>query len=252
MNEVKRCGIYSFPKSGNTWMRELLRAIFDISDSTSDSIPDIYEKGVNGKTVIADDGQKWMFYKSHSKNEVTKYKEQQIKNDLIIYIVRNPYDVFCSQLNYVLRGFEKNKGRLIVTCESVDEAKEKGVIDDYFSAFSVYGTLDPYFWDAGNWIENVSYWLKRADESKNVIVIRYEDMVSDIVTALKPITEALGVDEEKITSAFKLADSRTNDGGKFFWKKSSGTYRRYLNKRSIEKFKIFHSDIIETLGYTDL
>lgn len=249
MSDVKRCGIYSFPKSGNTWMRELIRALFEIEESTSTAIPDIYENGIDGKVVLSNSGQQWKFYKSHSKNEVVTYQNNSVVNDLIIYIVRNPYDVFCSQLNYVLRGFEKNKGRMILTCKSVDEAADLGVIEEYFSAFTVYGTLDPYFWDAGNWKENVSNWLDKASKDERVIIIRYEDMVENIFKALAPVTQRLGLSSDKINSAFQLADTRTNDGGKFFWKKSSGTYKSYLLEKNINNFKKYHSDILEPLGY---
>ena len=78
MSDIKRCGIYSFPKSGNTWMRELIRALFEIDEPTSTAIPDIYENGVDGKVVLSNSGQQWKFYKSHSKSEVVSHQITQL------------------------------------------------------------------------------------------------------------------------------------------------------------------------------
>ncbi|NDV91704.1 hypothetical protein GTH32_10965 [Alteromonas sp. 345S023] len=250
MKEINRCGVYSFPKSGNTWMREILRAAFGDTGDTSVSIPDIYEKGINGNPLRADDGRIWSIYKSHSKNEVTKYRDEDFENDFIIYIVRNPYDVFCSQLNYLLRGFERNRGGILVSTSDVDTAKSQGMIPDLFSAFCVYGTLDPYFRDSGNYIENVSNWIKVKNENPDrVLFVKYEDMIQDFEAALTPVFTKLGLDSNKALAAKNLAEQRTNDGGKFFWKKKVNTYKEYLSDDDVLKFKRYHGAVMEELGY---
>ena len=231
-------------------MREILRAIFEAEDKTSDVIPDIYEKGVNGQQLKADDGQVWSFYKSHSKNEVKRNSGVEFENDFIIYIVRRPHDVFCSQLNYLLRRFEKNRGGILLSAESVDSAQQQGMISDLFSAFCVYGTLDPYFIDAGNYVENVTNWLEiQNKEPERVMFIKYEDMTRDIVEALSPLADKLGISRKRLENAAKLAEQRTNDGGKFFWKKQSETYKEYLSPTDIAKFAHYHGELLNRLGY---
>ena len=118
----------------------------------------------------------------------------------------------------MLRGFERNHGGILISTRDVDAAKSQGMISDLFSAFCVYGTLDPYFRDAGNYIENVSNWLKiKNEEPDRVLFVKYEDMVHDFEAALTPVFTKLGLSSDKALAAKDLAEQRTNDGGKFFW-----------------------------------
>ena len=248
----KRCGIYSFPKSGNTWMREIIRGVFDQTGDTNDIVPDVYQKGIDGKVMENSKGEQWVFYKSHSQKELTRYQGDAVKNDLIIYITRNPFDVFCSQLNYLLRGFDPGKGGIQLASESIDEAKESGLVSDYFSSFLVFGTLMPFFKDAGSWMSNVEYWTQKAQKNDNIIVVKYEDMVGDIEKAMKPVLQALGMPNSCLEKAINTAQSRTNDGGKFFWKKQVGTFREYLDAPQVDKFQSSYPQVMSGARYNHI
>lgn len=39
---IKTFGIYSIPKSGNTWIREIIRGLFETNIETKKAVPDIY------------------------------------------------------------------------------------------------------------------------------------------------------------------------------------------------------------------
>lgn len=250
-NKIKRCGIYSFPKSGNTWMREIIRGVFKVGDNIREVVPDVYQGGIDGLILNNHKKEQWRFYKSHSAKELVKYQGNVVKNDMVIYILRNPFDVFCSQLNYLLRGFSKNNGGIQLGCASIDEAKQNGMINDFFSAFLVYGTLMPFFQDAGSWMENVRYWIKKSRAVNNVIVVKYEDMIKQVDVAMLPVLEHIGMDLGCLSEAMDLAATRTNDGGKFFWKKKEGTYRDYLENEQIKRFLTLHSQIIQMCGYSN-
>lgn len=146
----------------------------------------IYIDGIDGEVLINSSGEKWRFYKSHSAEEIVRFKGIDIFNDLIIYIIRNPLDVFCSYLNYLF-NFAPHRGGIQLYCESIDQAKKDGLIDEFFSAFKVYGTLNPYFYDTKSWMENVEYWLNRSANSEQIIVVRYEDLVENIYETMNPI-----------------------------------------------------------------
>ena len=68
-------------------------------------------------------------------------------NDLVLYIVRHPLDVFLSQLNYVSANVTANPN-IMLPCNSVEDVIARGDLDLYFGAFSVFGTLQPGFADA--------------------------------------------------------------------------------------------------------
>jgi len=249
--KTRRCGIYSFPKSGNTWMREVIRGLFRANENINDVVPDIYEKGLTGQTLINNRNERWCFYKSHSAKELINYQGTAVTNDLIIYIIRNPLDVFCSQLNYLLKGFSPTRGGMQLGCTSIDEAKNEGLINDFFSAFIVFGTLMPYFHDAGSWMENARFWIEKSNNSDKVIVVKYENMIRQFDESMQPFLFKIGKNQADLRTARELADKRTNDGGKFFWKKKEGTFNEYLTKEQINKFISFHSSILELTDYQD-
>lgn len=244
----KRCGVYSFPKSGNTWMRFVITALFN-EKRAIEVVPDIYEHGVNGRPVRTEEGEEWLFYKSHSQKIVERWDGTKIRNDLIIYIMRNPLDVFCSQLNYLLNNFDPERGGLEVGCASVDKARENGLINEYFSAFTVFGTLMPKFLEAGSWMSNTRYWTGAASNNRNIILIRYEKLLENFEEEMEPILDYFGFGESDAMNALKVSNNRTNDGGKFYWKKKQGTYKEYLTETQVSRFVELHRDILSFTGY---
>lgn len=247
--ELQRCGVYSFPKSGNTWMREIIRALFQVDKDIMEVVPDIYRHGVNGLRLTAPNGETWSYYKSHAAHELQYHGGAPVANAFILYMLRNPMDVFCSQLNFLLRKYDPTRGGIQIPCESLEEACQTGLLDDFFSSFVVYGTLMPFFVETRSWMENARLWLEKARESDKICVIRYEDMLKDAQVALKPMLDRFGFSDEDLTRALHTAEQRTNDGGQFFWKKKAGTYKQYLNAGHVEKFLRHHGDVVIMAGY---
>jgi len=232
-------------------MREIIRGLFKVNENVKEVVPDIYQDGINGLVLKNTKNEAWRFYKSHSAKELLNYQGNTVSNDLIIYIVRNPLDVFCSQLNYILREFDPSRGGIQLNCASIDEAKQNGLLDDFFSAFLVYGTLMPFFKDARSWMENTRFWIEKSQAGNKVIIIKYEDMINQFDIAMQPILERIGMDSSNLQAAMEMADTRTNDGGKFFWKKKDGTYREYLTTQQVNKFFSEHQNIVRMCGYED-
>lgn len=248
----KRCGIISFPKSGNTWFREIVRAVYGSNESVKKVAPDIYEDGIDGLRMSSSNGQSWVYYKTHSAQETLSYKGTPVRNDLVIYIVRNPLDVFCSQLNYLLQGFDANRrGGIQIHSESMEDAVGNGMMSEYLSAFTVFGTLMPFFIDARSWMQNVRYWTELAKKDDRVIVIKYEDMIKDLGAALAPFLDKVGLTSVDIAKVFSVADSRTQDGGRFYWSRSDGSFLKYLTRPQIDRFLAFHGELISASGYDD-
>jgi hypothetical protein len=245
-----RCGVYSFPKSGNTWARIFLTSLFK-AEKAIKVVPDIYEGKIDGAPVTAGNGELWQFYKSHAREEVVTFNGTPIENNLIVFMIRNPLDVFCSQLNYVAKGFVNDRGGIQIPFESAEQARDTGRIQELFSAFTAFGTLTPRFLDAGSWMENSRYWLDRAANNDNVLVLRYENMLDDFVGETSPLAKYFGFTTEDIKAAYSATEPRTNDNGNFFWKKSQRTYLEFLNPAQVERFCQIHEEVLKLSGYQD-
>ena len=128
----------------------------------------------------------------------------------------------------------------------------------------IRGELDPY----GPWGEHVDGWLNGA---KNILVIRYEDMLSDTVDVLEKTLRFCGLecDENKAFNAVtasslsklrKVEDkqfgeikelSSSNSSIKSFRKGVSGEWKNYFDKNDREKFNAAFAMTMNRVGYGD-
>lgn len=243
---VRTIGLYSFPKSGNTWLRQILAGA--AGQPMALAVPGIHRHHILGEPVSI--GEKsFRFYKSHGRQEVTMLQGQQMANDGIIYVMRHPLDVFLSYLNY-LSDNVKGAHRYRIPCSSVEDVIARGDLDIFFSVFLAFGTLAPGFEDAGSWFENVAYWTGRAAHDKRVIVIRYEDMHRDLMEALKPVATLLKVDIKYLAPGVEFARERTRLDGRFFWKQKVNNYKDLIPSELISRFDRHHGDLVRHLGYS--
>lgn len=252
---VKKVGIYSFPKSGNTWVRNLLQKALNFECVTE--IPDIYSQGpLHGTKISNKHGEILSFYKSHDLLLREKYHGHALNHFGVIYVVRHPLDVFMSQLNFALK-FEKRlndrwsaiKPVLLQDCDDVQDVIRRGHFDDVFSAFMTFGTLAPYFIEVGSWHVHTSHWAN-PNTNVPVKVIRYEDMIQDTAGVLEDIVNFLNL--ETIFSAgevVKHVENQSEDGGKFYWSKISGNYRKYLTEAQIGRFREVYKPYMDKFFY---
>lgn len=250
---INTCGIYSFPKSGNTWVREIMRGLLKVDESIDIVCPELFATGMpieEWKSYELGSSQYWRFYKSHCAWELP-FDIVGGKSDLCIYILRNPFDVFCSQLNYILKGFDSNRKLIELPGNSVDEVVSLGIIDEYFSIFIAFGTLMPTFGEASSWMSNVKFWLNKSKDDSRVVLIKYEDLITNPVDTVGKMFPCLTFTRNEIQNALATAEKRTQKDGKFFWKKKVGTYSEYLSHSQLERFNKIHSDILSITGYTN-
>lgn len=245
--KTKVIGLYSFPKSGNTWVRHILTSALG-QKNPKHAIPDIYKDSI-WQNPIPLNGDKITIYKSHSKTEMTEAQGRKFKNNHVIYIVRHPLDVFLSQLNYLSDNVMK-QAHTALPCQSVDDIISRDHMDLYFGAFCTFGTLQPEFHNAGSWLENTQYWTaQKKAEPNRITIIRYEDISTHGVMALAELSVKLGVSNDALSSGFNAAEESTKLDGRFFWKKKTKNYREMLPPMLIERFRRLFNEPLTTLGY---
>ncbi len=158
--------IVSYPKSGNTWTRFLIANLYYSNVEITflnieNKVPDIYQNTNKFLLKLA----RPRILKSHECFD-KRYKR-------VIFIVRDPRDVAVSYYHYMV------KCRLI---------SEDYSISLFLKRF-LDGDLDSFM----SWGDNICSWLEAKDESKNFLLIRYEDLLNDAHNEMKKISSFLGV-----------------------------------------------------------
>jgi hypothetical protein len=243
MKKIYNLGIYSFPKSGNTWVRNVLAEHFNIKKGDYGKyLPDIHQGEVIGTHSIANHSDAINIYKSHTNYEI---KAKPAGENINLVVIRNPLDVFLSYLNFIS---DNVTGDSVIKFKDVKDAEETGVLDVYFSCFLVFGHLQPGFYNKTNsYFQHCNYWLKRSEEDNNTFILRYEDMLLGNFSSLYEALSLAGIEQSSIEKTIK--GFAANKDGKFYWKMSSYNFSEYLSKDQISLFTKVHNETLSKLGY---
>lgn len=245
-------GIYSFPKSGNTWLRaiishaignqnnELIRLRGQFKELPD--VPDLHQQSLD--TAKACNG--YRFFKLHTGVHLQSWGKIKLDVSSVIHVRRNPLDVFISYLNYISRNVTNTAP---IKFESVDEIFNTQLFDIYFDHFIAAGHLAPRFAHiTGSYFSHNKYWLTQNDIPS--WTLKYEDLLRDPLTQLSFLEPILNISSGELGQAIKLADQSTSLDQRFFWKRREKSYFEYLNRAQIEKFLAYRDAECQVLGYS--
>ncbi len=244
-------GLYSFPKSGNTWLRAIIAAITGVPTG-----PGVMQKYVTdshyGPVIVTPwtfRDRDWYFYKSHAKNPLTEHEGQRFHTDKLVHIHRHPLDVFVSYLNFVSANVSPNAGKsLPVQFDRVEDLDAAGM-ETLFAIFLEHGTLFPQNRTFGSVFESTASFKALRAQGRDVLVVRYEDLTDDFATKVHGLCDFLGFGDVDVDAVFKVADRRTRQNGKFFWKRRKENFRAYLTDDQIARFHDRHGPAMAAMGY---
>lgn len=228
-----RCWIASFPRSGNTYFRNILYYVYGMESGT-------WHKET-AFPVDADYDQ-YPFVKTHLLPGELLPADPSIP---AIYLVRDGRDAVVSiahqRSDLVEPGsdFENNLREAIVAAEG-----------SFF----------------GGWSNNVAAWLRRA-----ALVIRYEDLIADprqVFKRVEQVVELPPADWSKLPSFAELKSGKPKYGGvskqldpkfnpeefssKFFRKGKSGGWKEEMSPEIQDLFWCYHGEMMERMGYEPL
>lgn len=234
-------GIYSFPKSGNTWLRSILAGLFD---NRIDAIPGLHSE----KLTAAEYARGTRFYKWHGDKPLLTHAKTDLATDRFIHIRRNPLDVFISTLNYVSGNVG---GKAVIGFPSVEALVGTDLFDIYFHTFIHSGHIGLPAWAnvTGTYYSHNRLWLDQARKSPHIRAIRYEDLMADPVQTLLFLTDWLSLTRTELAALIDNAAALTAIDGKFFWKQKVGNYLNYLTPAQIDLFLKYRLPDIAPLGY---
>ncbi len=158
----------------------------------------------------------------------------------VVTIVRDPYDAFVSTY-YTLQLHAENqnqKGRRFT------ELMGKPLDDPEVIAFLRRGGYENNLRKARDWAL-----------SGSAVVLRYEDLIHDPISALKRASQDIGpISDERLQVAIDYCTAdrmreRTKGGKHHVRAATVGDSRKQLNQAHFDAFREAYADLIEDLGY---
>ena len=178
----------SYPKSGNTWLRSLISGLMYSDDGVfnfnyikkikqfpskeffQDFTKDLYNiHEVKKYWILAQEkinlDNEVKFLKTHNLNcNIDNYSFSDKNNTLAtIYIVRDPRNLVDSISNHFGKSIEESKNFIL----------SPKVISTHKQTYSAGGEVITYI---GSWQEHFNFWTKNTE---NLLLIKYEDLISD-------------------------------------------------------------------------
>jgi aryl sulfotransferase len=272
--------LVSYPKSGNTWMRMMLRSLrqgggpVDINESGDAHIlnraefeehfgvesSDLTQAEIDAvrpelhSAIARASTETLILRKVHDRCWRTAAGKPVFPPEVsrgAVYIVRDPRDVAVSYAYHCHVDFEESVRRMGDSAESMARSVRRATIQ----------LSQPL----GSWSEHVTSWLD-GDEIP-VLLVRYEDMHADAAGELARVAKFLGLPEAddaeacaKAAAAARFSNLRGQEEKagfrekpvnalRFFRQGRAGEGREVLPPHLLGKIEADHGAVMERLGY---
>lgn len=226
--------IVGFPRSGTTWLQEVVWQIFNDGEISRHPIGhrvQFFDITTTASPRLMKTHQPFhAIPKGTSENSRCKY----------IYVARNPFNVVVSYYNFDLK---------MAPVTDYDGPFE------YFADMFIKGTT---YW--GSWTEHVLGWWKHKDDD-NVLFLKYEDMKKDLPSQIRLICKFLGknITEDMVDRIAQQCtfDAMKNNSSAYWMMTRDGELPNFLRKGQIGGWKdYFTPELIqrfekEVLGKLD-
>lgn len=239
----------SYPKSGNTWVREIVRQMFFSDMTRMQAVPTYHGSDSDTFGEIARSGEICVVAKTHLKSSHEKIANLPNRTNGVMLIKRHPFDVLLSTLNYASVEGEK-RVFLRQEIKTVEEIVASNDILHYIDEFCELG-CSPWFKVAtGNIIEFVNGWQTRAGQD-NILELNYEDLMVNPAHGVQQIAKFFGrkFSEEATAEIIANSDKNTAQNGTFFWKRRAYNFEKMLTPAQVEHFYAAGGHLLSGLGY---
>jgi hypothetical protein len=236
--------VVSYPRSGNTWTRFLIANLLH---------PDTNVSFTNIEKLIPDtSSQSNRALKTTPRPRIIKTHQYfDHRYPRLIYIVRDPRDVALSYYDFQRKYMQ-----------IPDDYPLDRYVDDF-----VAGKLISADW--GTWSENVSSWIYTRGKRDSLLLLRYEDIMSDTAKELGRIAAFFDIppDQERIqlaverSSADRMRQLEKLEEDKWVATKNrrkdipfvrvakSGGWKTSLPASCVHQIESAWGDLMTTLGY---
>lgn len=279
--------IASYPKSGNTWVHQVLKVAAEKYGFPPGANMDAHKLGdencvINIFPRVRLTENNCTVLKTHNICDESGYAHSSLLSLRpigSIYVRRYPLDVLLSYINFSRIQYANQQGKnrdfrenlfneLLGLEEAINyedwssmtlDSLPTSILDHALDYFSDNGMLIPTMSHYGSWLEHNAAWENSAIENKTVIF--YEDCIKD-VSAFHALTRLVDFTPEEIDRAVDVRNNRTimardaksgtTVNNVFYNKMASYYYVNYFSKAAISRFLNKHGHRLECLGYTDI
>ncbi len=219
----QHCYIASFPRSGNTFFRHMMREMYGLKTYSIYDEPDAF---YGGRMDRADKSQPVTFIKTHS---VVKAFNLGIP---AVYIVRDGRDAAVSLAHYhrTAKGDERPVEELM-----------KMIVEGRMPAYDE----TEYWFD---WTKHVRAWTRRVGPTA---LVKFEDLIERPLTLIPKVIEALGLGIEPTNVRADLFDfdAMHEMDPNIFRRGVVGSYKDEMPEDIQETFWEIHGDMMTEMGY---
>lgn len=214
-----KCWLASFPRSGNTFFRNILYYVYGIESSSWHKEPN---------KSVKEGYDQYDFIKTHLLPDKIVPKDPKIP---AIYLVRDGRDSLVSLAHH--------RSDIVSPGSDFSTNLYEAITAEKKSFF-------------GGWSHNITAWLERA-----TVVIRYEDLIKDQKGVFKRVEQIIPLPQaswDNLPNFKEMKFGKPKYGGKkpkkFFRKGKSGSWQDEMSQEQLELFWHFHGDTMERLGYS--
>ncbi|HLO58220.1 MAG TPA: sulfotransferase domain-containing protein [Bacteroidales bacterium] len=280
MDDTKKIiWLASYPKSGNTWFRAFLTALLNpdlkevdinnMAQTTIASSRQLFDEvsGIESSDLTADeiDSLRPRIYRQNAfeSNEVIYHKIHDAWDVLpdgtalfpmeatkgVLYFIRNPLDVAISFANHLNTSIDRTIEIMNNPTYAFCEKNSK-----------LYNQLRQRL---HTWSGHVKSWTE--DSGLPLMVIRYEDMLTDTLAIFSKAVSFIGLDQSEVNikkaldlSSFEQLRKQEETKGfseksakseRFFRKGIAGDWKTMLSKEQVGRIKEAHSLTMLKFGY---
>lgn len=219
----------SYPRSGNTFFRILLKRLYGINTPTVYIGAD-YTAIEVGHELVGHVADKWTVEEMASKSEllIVKTHRRAPENYPAIYLHRDGRDSIVS--------YARKKS-------------QKGTTDQYHDALKELITTSTSA--TGTWGQNALHWLSRAGE--NTVYIRYEELIANPEHVVSQTLQKLNLDIplQKKDQSVPTFEDLQKVNSQFFRRGVSGSYKDEMPDELHDLFwqQPEHKEAMKRLGY---
>lgn len=231
MSQPARLMLVSTPRTGNTWLRCLLKGMYDLPSIESHALGETEWATMPAKVV-------YQSHWPHSSDLTERAKHHGVR---LVTIARHPLDVLLSILHFC--QYEPETRHWLLGDGGDEATLHKVTPGD--RAFLKYATSPR----AKALLNVTASWWQRPE----VIRVRYEDLVADTVKTLQQLTRAIGRSPagplRDVIAVNSLENARRTSLNNHFWQGRPGLWRQLLTASQVRTIQSAHAEVFATLGY---
>lgn len=240
----------SYPKTGSTWLKWMMREAVAAEMPVEDFMPSFPGKTLPPAKLLVN-GRTYTFLKTHMSPLDPQFDTIRSQLSAIVTVFRHPLDVLLSSLNYAYIWREENcflGGQIKKVIKIVDHKEMPHYIDEFIENEGV-----PWYMSGCGTFSAYQSELRKLASELPFLELCYEDMVANPHGALAQVTGFIGVqpNESELSDILGRVELRTKPDGRFYWSRRAYNYETMVPREISDDFNLRYKAVLDELGYDE-